>query len=49
MEVPMYVFSVINWSNLWHFRRERQIPWYGDTLETELRIRRREARGLAAN
>lgn len=44
MEVPMYVFSIINWSKFWHSIKATMYPWYGDTLETEMKIRRREAR-----
>lgn len=43
-EVPMYVLSVVNWSKVWHSVTTSVYPWYGDTLETEMKIRRREAR-----
>jgi len=42
----MYVFSIINWSKFWHSVKATMYPWYGDTLETEMKIRRREARIL---
>ena len=45
-EVPVYVFSIINWSKFWHSVKSTMYPWYGDTLETEMKIRRREARNL---
>ena len=45
-EVPVYVFSIINWSKFWHSVKATMYPWYGDTLETEMKIRRREARNL---
>lgn len=42
----MYVFSVVNWSKFWHSVKSSMYPWYGDTLEAEMKIRRREARML---